>query len=152
MLDRLGPRWRRSARLAAAPVTEPTPATLPMAARDETDERMIPTAMPRRVAAAGAAGAVMASARPRDGRSARHLARSALLVMALAVAVTAALALGSGSGGQSGSSGVRTAPAAAPTGAAPTAAPTAAPPRTPSGVGDSQSDDPSDDEEETGEP
>jgi tRNA A-37 threonylcarbamoyl transferase component Bud32 len=174
VLAQLGPRWRRSARLTAAPAAELTPATLPMARRDETDERMIPTAMPRRAAAAGAAGAVAAAAaaaarpaRPRDGRSARRLARSALLVMALVVAVTAAFALGSGNGSSGGSNAVPTAPAAAPTGAAPTsaaptsaapagaaatAAPTAAPPTNPSGVGDSQSDDPSDDEEEVGEP
>ncbi len=148
VLDRLGPRWRRTSRLVAGPAAEATPATLPMARRTETDQRLIPTAMPRRVAALGGAAAAAVAARPRDGRSARRLARSALLVMALVVAVTAALALGSGNGNQGGSNGVRTAPAAAPTGAAPTAAPRS----TPSGVGDSQSDDPSDDEEETGEP
>ena len=140
VLDRLGPRWRRTATLpAAAPV--PTPATLPMAGGDD---RGASTVMPR-LARPRTTGAVAARPRRSSSSRARGLARLVLLGVAVA-ALAAALALGNGSGTPEGAP-VPTAPAAA------RSAPhDAAPPADSSGVGDSRSDDPSDDEPETGEP
>jgi serine/threonine protein kinase len=157
VLDRLGSRWRRSARLLdTAPTARVTPTTMtlpPVAAAagfaddDELDQRMIPTAAPRvaapasaaRVAAAGAAAAAAAARLP----PARALGRLAgLLMVVLLVVAVLAMAIGNMTGG----------------GRAPSATPasdrSAQPQRTadPAGVGDSQSDDPSDDEPDVGEP
>jgi protein kinase-like protein len=159
VLDRLGSRWRRAARLLEAAPAGATPATVPLARDDGTVERGIPTAMPR---AATPPTVPAATAAPRDGRAARRLARALLLV----VAVVAAVAAVAGSSGQGAGSSAGT-PAASPSGSAAPAPPgrttttppaaTATPPAAttttpPSGVGDSQSDDPSDDEPDGGEP
>jgi Protein kinase domain len=138
VLDRLGPRWRRTATLPVAAAAL-TPATLPIAP-DDGDERMLSTVMPR----LARPRPVAAPPRRPGGRAVRRL----LLAGVLVAAVAAALALGNGSRDPDGSSGaVPTAPAAA------RSTPRdAAPPAEPAGVGDSQSDDPSDDEADGGEP
>jgi hypothetical protein len=145
VLDRLGSRWRRAARLLEAPAG-PTPRTLPMA--QDAGQRGIPTAMPRSVAVAST---LAASRVPRGVRPARRLARLLLLVVALAVVVSAlAMAAGGGSrssGDRPGADGARSAPTLVPT-----ATPRSTSRDAPNGVGDSQSDDPSDDEEDGPEP
>jgi hypothetical protein len=155
VLDQLGSRWRRDARLGevtpgpAAPGPR-TPATMPMA-RAGTDPRAIPTAMPRAAPALGARAATPSRRRP-----ARRLARSLLLVMALAVAVAAALAMAPGNGSSPSGGSPTTSPATSGASTAPPRAskehPRSTSRRTPSGVGDSLSDDPSDDEEDGPEP
>ena len=149
VLDRLGPRWRRSARLLdTEPTARATPTTmaLPSAAAAAagaaymTDQRMIPTAAPR--AAPAAAAAAAAAAAPVSSHPARALGRVAgLLMVVLLVAAALALAFANGPGGRSPS-------------ATPASERSAQPQRTadPAGVGDSQSDDPSDDEPDVGEP
>jgi hypothetical protein len=135
VLDRVGPRWRRTTTLPAA-ATVSTPATLPMA---DGDDRGASTVMPR-------LARPTRPATPRRSRAAglRRLFIAGVLVAALA----AALAVGNGSGAPEDSSRpVSTAPAASHS-----AQRDAAPPADSSGVGDSQSDDPSDDEPEGGEP
>jgi serine/threonine protein kinase len=131
VLDRLGPRWRRSATLPVAPAVL-TPATLPMGGGDD---RGASTVMPR----------LARPARPSTPRQSRSRGLLRLLVAGVLVAgLAAALALGNGSGGPEDSSPpVSTAPAAAHS--APRDAES-------SGVGDSRSDDPSDDEPDRGEP
>ena len=134
VLDRLGPRWRRTAALPAVR----TPATLPIADREE---RMMSTAMPRLAPPRAAAAA--RPPRPTAARRGRSRGLLRLLLAGMAVAaLAAALALGNGSG----------APQGGPVPTAPAAARDAAPPHDSSGVGDSRSDDPSDDEPERGEP
>ena len=95
VLDLLGPRWRHKARLTPPAPVGPTPATMPMAHDEARDQRDIPTTVPR-AAAPDTVSAALA-ARPRDGRSARPLRRSILLVIALLVGV-GVLALPSGNG------------------------------------------------------
>ena len=124
VLDRLGPRWRRTARLTAPGAAQPTPATLPMpddGGWEDTPARHapIPTAMPRRVAPERAAAPTRRAAPERaalprrDGRTARRVARALLFVTAFIVAVAAAIA--TQSGGDSADSGAdRAVPAAAP--------------------------------------
>ncbi len=131
VLDRLGPRWRRTTTL---PVTAGvrTPATL------AGDSTVMPRLPRPRVATTAAAR----RSRPGGGlRAARRL----LLAGALVAVLAAGLSLGNGS---------RT--PERPSGAVPAAARSAprdaAPPADPSGIGDSQSDDPSDDEPDGGEP
>jgi hypothetical protein len=157
VLDRLGPRWRRTTSLPVTAAAR-TPATLPMVGGAE---RGASTAMPR-LAPPNAAAAVAPRSTPpaRRGRSSRARGLLRLLIAAVLVAtLAAALALGNDSGDPQGSSGTEpTAPAgagsaprdgAAPAGARP--APRDAPDDS-SDVGDSQSDDPSDDEPDGGEP
>jgi len=166
VLDRLGPRWRRTARLTSPGASQPTPATLPMPGDGDLDDTPvrqsgIPTAMPRRVRAAPSTRRAVperAAALPRrDGLTARRVARALLFITAFIVAVAAAIATGSG-GDSNGSGAERAVPGSAPAatsapsrgsraGAARTAAPGGD-----SGVGDSGSDDPSDDEPDGGEP
>jgi serine/threonine protein kinase len=149
VLDRLGSRWRRAARLLeASAAAGPTPRTLPMAQDTRPPQRGIPTAMPH---SAVAAGTLAASRAPRGASRARRLARSLLLVVALAVIVSA---LAMAAGGGSRSSGDR--PGADDARPTPTFVPTAMPRSgsrdAPNGIGDSQSDDPSDDEQDGPEP
>jgi tRNA A-37 threonylcarbamoyl transferase component Bud32 len=144
VLDRLGSRWRRAAPLDVKPAAV-TPATVRMVDATASDERGIPTAMPRLAPVAAAV-----ATRRHDGRRARRLARSVVLLMALAVVVAAGLAIAPGD-----ASKTARAPAASP--ASRTTSPgtrrhTHAARTNPAGVGDSRSDDPSDDEEDGGEP
>jgi hypothetical protein len=150
VIDRLGSRWRREAPLDAAPHAA-TPPTILLEDADVVGEVGMPTAMPR-LPAANTPVAPARARRPRGAIAgvggavvARRLARSVVLIMALAVAVAAALAIMPG-----GSSKPEGAPTASPAAQGAPAARKAPPPR--AGVGDSQSDDPSDDEPDSGEP
>jgi serine/threonine protein kinase len=151
VLDRLGPRWRRTRPLPVTAAVR-TPATLPMAGGAE---RGASTVMPRLAPPSAAAAVPPRSTAARRGRSSRARGLVRLLVAGVLVAaLAAALALGNGSGKPERSSGPEpTAPAAAaPRDAARSGSRDAAPRVDSPGVGDSQSDDPSDDEPDGGEP
>jgi predicted Ser/Thr protein kinase len=157
VLDRLGPRWRRTATLPVAAAAA-TPATVPLA---REDERALSTVMPRsappRPAVPTRRRAATTRRRPSRAVAVGRAVRGLLLVGALVAALLAVLAGGNGSGAPEDSSrAAPTAPAVSPAAARPAAARPAsreeAPPATSSGVGDSQSDDPSDDEPDGEEP
>jgi hypothetical protein len=148
VLDRVGSRWRHAAALGAAgaaPPTAATPLTVPLHAGTAVDDRPAATARPRAVRAAPPP--------PRPPRAGagpgRLLARSLLLLMALAVIAAGALSIAPHGGSRSA--------AEQPNQATPASAPArdhahSRRKAVPSGVGDSQSDDPSDDEGDNGEP
>jgi serine/threonine protein kinase len=140
VLERLGSRWRYTAPLddlATMREVVTTPATRRMVAQTAVPEQDVATARPR-------------TRRPeppprRTAAKGRTLARSLLLLIALAVIAAGALSLTPGQGSKT--------PVGTP-GAVPTSAPAArhGGRSASSGVGDSQSDDPSDDEPDGGEP
>ena len=136
VLDRLGPRWRRTTTLPVT-ATVRTPATLPM-----TGDHGASTVMPRLPRSPSPSN-------PRRTRSSAggglRAARMMLLAGALVAVLAVAVALGNGSPTPDRSSSA--APAAAQS-----APRDAVPPAESAGVGDSQSDDPSDDEPDGGEP
>jgi hypothetical protein len=140
VLERLGSRWRYTAPLddvATMREVVTTPATRRMVAQTAVQEQDVATARPR-------------TRRPeppprRTAAKGRTLARSLLLLIALAVIAAGALSLTPGQGSKT--------PVGTP-GAVPTSAPAArhGGRSASSGVGDSRSDDPSDDEPDVGEP
>jgi Protein kinase domain len=164
VIDRLGPRWRHSARLLDARATPPT---VPLAREGslnrwamETapDPRGVATAAPRlaapvAVGAAAAAAARRPAAAARRSLPGRRVAAPILLVMAalLAGAVLALAAMNGPDGGARPTGSPTTTPSQSQrrdgTGAA-----NGSQRRDNSGVGDSRSDDPSDDEPDVGEP
>jgi hypothetical protein len=144
VLDRVGSRWRHAAALGAAGAALPTaatPSTVPLHDGTAVDDRPAATARPRAVRPVPSRPA---RSRTPAGRRARLVARSLVLLMALAVLAAGALSIAPGggggpskpAGGQGGAHSTHRAKRHA----------------TPSGVGDSQSDDPSDDEADGGEP
>ena len=166
VLDRLGPRWRRTARLTvtgsgAADACDAADARRRWlgghaGSRGCDPDRDAAARGPRArgcvdaASGPGASGCVAAARR----LTARRVARALLFVTAFIVAVAAAIA--TQSGGDSADSGAdRAVPAAAPAASsAPSRGSRAGEPapRGDSGVGDSESDDPSDDEPDGGEP